>query len=144
MLVLANSLGRYEDFFGPYLAASAAVVAFSLDTGVFRLERFGSGVRELAGAGDWACWPGRWWSLLPWVFQSDRGRRRSLVAPGVAMAVSLLNVTLELRGPIPRRPREWTAWRFVLSFVAAAAVLVLQALDLVPAWDPSWGPWLYG
>ena len=143
MLILANSLGRYGEFYGPYLAASAAVIAFSLDTGVFRLERFGSGVRELLAVamGLFA------WILvviLPWLLQSDPRPAQIAVVLAVAMAVSLINVTLELRGAIPRRPREWTAVRFLLSFVAAAAVLLLQALGLVPAWDPSWGPWLYG
>jgi hypothetical protein len=39
MLLLANSLGRYETFFAPYLATSAAVIAFSLNAGVFLLQR---------------------------------------------------------------------------------------------------------
>ncbi len=37
MLALANSLDRDAFFFTSYLAASAAVLAFSLDAGVFKL-----------------------------------------------------------------------------------------------------------
>jgi hypothetical protein len=59
------------------------------------------------------------------------------------MAVSLLNVALELKGEVPVRPREWTAQRFILTFAAAGAVLALQASGVIPSWDPSWAPRLY-
>src|SRR4029078_1340603 len=38
LLALAKGFGVYPQLYAPYLAASAAVFAFSLDTGVFQLE----------------------------------------------------------------------------------------------------------
>ena len=60
------------------------------------------------------------------------------------MLISLLNITLELKGEVPVRPREWTAQRFVLTLAAAVAVLVLQWTGAIPQWDPSWAPRLFG
>jgi hypothetical protein len=136
MLVLSNSLGADETFFAPYLAASAAVLAFSLDTGVFRLERRGSGALgalglALLGAAFAVLGPslGRW---------PPPGL--SLLAILVTTAiVTLANAAIELRDPQARRSRDWTAWRFLLSFAAAGAVLGLQALGTIPLWDPGSG-----
>jgi hypothetical protein len=142
MLVLANGLRDAETWFAPYLAALAAVVAISLDEGVFRLERFGAAVRALAalglGALAWALAV-----LIPWLVKGEDALS-PLALLGVTMAVSLLNVTLELKGEVPVRPREWTAQRFVLTFAAAVAVLALQAAGVIPPWDPSWAPRLFG
>lgn len=141
MLVLANGLRDAETWFAPYLAALAAVVAISLDEGVFRLERFGAAVRALAalglGALAWALVV-----LIPWLVNGESPL--SLIALlGVTMAILLLNVTLELKGEVPIRPREWTAQRFVLTFAAALAVLALQWTEVIPPWDASWAPRLF-
>ncbi len=136
MLVLANSLERGATFFAPYLAASAAVLAFSLDTGVFRLERRRSGPlgalgiallgTALAVAGPCvAGWQAPWKPLLA-----------ILAATAV---VTLANAAIELRDPGAARSRDWTAWRFLLSFAAAGALLGLQALGMIPLWDPGAG-----
>jgi phytol kinase len=139
MLALAN--GPIDDaiFYGPFVVASAAVVAFSLDTGVFRLERFGPAVRALGAAGigalAWAIV-----ALIPWLIQGGAPLGQLAAALAVVVLVSLLNIGIELRGTLPDRPREWTALRFVLSFLAAGAVLGLQALGIVAAWSPVWAP----
>jgi uncharacterized membrane protein len=133
MLVLANALHRAEPFFAPYLAALAAVVAFSLDEGVFRLERYGAALRALAalvlGIVAWA-----FVAVVPWIVKRDVGLGSLLAILGVTMAVSCLNVTLELRGEVPVRPREWSALRFVLTFAAAGALLGLQSAGVIPSW----------
>jgi dolichol kinase len=137
MLLLANSLEDGGRFFSPYLAASAAVLAFSLDTGVFRLERRESGILgafglALLGAAlavlgpALARWPPPWPALL------------AILA--TTAVVTLANAAIELRDPEARRSRDWTAWRFLLSFAAAGAVLGLQALGTIPSWDPAAGP----
>ena len=135
MLVLANSLARDELFFGPYLAASAAVLAFSLDTGVFRLERRGSGALGALGLAVL----GTVLVVLGPCIVARRLPLESLLAIFATTAVvTLANATIELRDPTLPRSREWTAWRFLLSYAAAAAVLGLQALGMVPLWDPGW------
>jgi len=143
MLVLANGLRDAQTWFAPYLAALAAVVAISLDEGVFRLERFGAAVRALAALGVGALA----WALavlIPWLVKGEGAFRSLLALLGVTMAILLLNVTLELKGEVPVRPREWTAQRFVLTFAAAVAVLALQEAGVIPPWDPSWAPRLFG
>jgi hypothetical protein len=137
MLVLANSLGRYETFFGPYLAASAAVLAFSLDTGVFRLEHRRS--RTLAALG--IALLGTFLALVGPAIATRHLPIESLLAIlAITVLVTLVNAAIELRDPSLPRSREWTAWRFLLSLVAAGAVLGLQALGMVEVWDPGWRP----
>jgi hypothetical protein len=143
MLVLANSLGRDEVFFAPYLAAIAAVLAFSLDTGVFRLERVSGPARAVGalGLGLLGCaviLPLPWLALgalgvVPWT---------ALVAvAAVVMAAAVVNAAIELRSSAPEeRSREWTGWRFLLSFATAGAVLALQAAGWVQEWNPRWPP----
>jgi hypothetical protein len=135
MLVLANSLGGYPTYFAPFLAATAAVLAFSMDTGVFRLERRRSwalGALGLALLGTLLVVAGPWIALR-------RAPLETVLAIFAATAlVCLVNSLLELRDPALPRSREWTAWRFLLSFVAAGFVLGLQALDMIPLWDPRW------
>lgn len=143
MLVLANALRDGRPYFAPYLAALAVVVAFSLDEGVFRLERFGAGLRALIapGLGLLA------WTLIvliPWLVKGGGAVSQILSLLGVTMVLSWANVALELRGEMPIRPREWTAQRFVLTLAAAGAVLALQALAVMPLWDPGWAPKLFG
>lgn len=137
MLVLANSLGRYEMFFGPYLGASAAVLAFSLDTGAFRLERRRSGTVAALGIALVA-------TFLAVVGPAIATRRLPIESVLAILAatvlVTMVNAAIELRDPSLPRSREWTAWRFLLSFVAAGAVLGLQVLGMVPLWDPGWRP----
>jgi phytol kinase len=134
MLVLANSLRRGETFFAPYLAASAAVLAFSLDTGVFRLERRRSGP---LGATGLALLGTALAVLGPWIARQNAPLETLLAILATTIVVTLANAAIELRDPELPRSREWTAWRFLLSFVAAGTVLGLQALGMVPPWDPG-------
>ena len=137
MLALANGLKAFPMFYGPYLAACAAVFAFALDTGVFRLERVRGLPRAVAafGVGVLAT---AFTTLVPWLLLRNVLWFAVLPLLAVVMVVSLINVAIELRDPEDDRPREWTAWRFALSFTAAVAVLLLQWAGWAPLWDPSW------
>jgi phytol kinase len=138
MLAVANGLDRGETFYGPYLGAIGAALAFALDTGVFRLERrhgrewiFGAlGLGALAVLAT---------ALLPWLLQPRHDPIPLLALLVTVMGLSLLNAALELRDPALPRSRDWTAWRFLLSFVAAGVVLGLQALGVVPLWEVGRG-----
>jgi dolichol kinase len=136
MLALANGFGRFPMFYAPYLAASAAVFAFSLDTGVFRLEKIPGAVRSLGALalGVLACAA---IVLPPWLALRALPWPALLALTGLVMLTSLANAAIELRYP-EERSREWTGWRFLLSFAVAGAVLGLQALGWIPMWDPKW------
>jgi dolichol kinase len=136
VLVLSNSLAMDATFFSPYLAAIAAVLAFSLDTGVFRLERRRSGP---LGAIGLALLSTALTVLGPCVAQWHAPLKPLLAILATTVVATLANAAIELRDPKAPRSREWTAWRFLLSFVVAAAVLGLQALGMVPLWDPGSG-----
>lgn len=138
MLALANGLGRSPDFYGPYLAASAAVFAFALDTGVFRLERV-QGASRIIAAPALGILGTAFTALAPWLFQRTVPLTGLLAIAGVVVVVSLINAAIELQDPTDR-PRDWTAWRFLLSLAAGLAVLGLQALGIAPEWDPRWMP----
>ena len=135
MLLLANSLRRDETFFAPYLAASAAVLAFSLDNGVFRIERrrsWGLGALGIALLGTVLA------VLGPWIATRHAPPETLVAILATAGVVTLINTAIERRYPELPRSRDWTAWRFLLSFVAAGALLGLQALGITPPWDPGW------
>jgi dolichol kinase len=136
MLLLANSLSMESTFFGPYLAASSAVLAFSLDTGVFRLERRRSGPLGALGV----AFLGTFLALVgPCAAQWQLPWKPLLAILATTAVVTLANAAIELRDPEARRSRDWTAWRFLLTFVAAGAILGLQALGMIPLWDPGSG-----
>jgi dolichol kinase len=136
MLILSNSLRSDQVFFNPYLAASAAVLAFSLDTGVFRVERRRSwalGAIGLALLGTALVVLGP--ALARWPVPIEA--LAAILATTVV--VVLINTLLELRDPDLPRSRDWTAWRFLLSYLAGLAVWGLEALGMVPFWDPGSG-----
>ena len=136
MIALANGLHSSAMFYGPYLAASAAVFAFALDTGVFRLEKV-QGLPRAVAAFGLGLLATVFTALVPWLLL-----RESLFVllplAGAVMTVSLINAAIELRGLADVRSREWTAWRFALSLAAAGAVLLLQWAGWAPLWNPSW------
>jgi dolichol kinase len=139
MLALANGLGLYPLLYAPFLAASAAVTAFSLDTGVFRLERVGGAARAVgaAGLGALACMI---IVVLPWLILGNVPWIGLAGVAGVVLTFSVINAGVELRNPgkPDKRPREWTGWRFLLSFAAAGAVVALEITGWLPLWNPTW------
>ncbi len=50
-----------------------------------------------------------------------------------------VNATIERRDLEAQSSPVWTPWRFLLSFGAAGAVLGLQALGWISAWNPDLG-----
>jgi dolichol kinase len=136
MMALANGLRSPAELYGPYLAASAAVFAFALDTGVFRLEKV-RGLPRIVAAFGLGLLATVFTALVPWLVLREPPVSLLSLA-GVVMVVSLLNAAVELRGLVDGRSREWTAGRFALSLAAAGAVLLLQWAGWVPLWDPSW------
>ncbi len=136
MLAMANSLDRGTFFFAPYLAASAAVLAFSLDAGVFKLATRGArtlgslGVALLATllviAGPWAA-----------RFPAPLGTLLAILLT-TALA-TLINTAIEQWDLKAQRSPVWTPWRFLLSFAAAGAIVGLQALGWLVAWNPELG-----
>jgi phytol kinase len=137
LLLLANSLARDATFFGPYLAASAAVLAFSLDTGVFRLAHRRRGPLAALGVAFF----GTVLAVAGPCLAQWRAPWKPLLAILVTTAlVTLANSAIERRDPEAERSRDWTAWRFLLTFVAAGALLGSQALRLFASWDPGSGP----
>lgn len=137
-LLLANSLRLGGAPFGPYLAAVGTVLAVSLDTGVFRLERLrgGSWAAGAVGLAVLACAL----TALPSWWLQGLGPAPLLAVLGTVCAASLANAAYELRDPEARRSRAWTAMRFALSFLAGGAVWLLQALGWVEPWSPGRGP----
>ncbi|HBL27486.1 MAG TPA: hypothetical protein DD490_11680 [Acidobacteria bacterium] len=140
LLALANGMRSFPPLYGPYLAATAAVLAFALDTGAFRLERL-RGLTRAAAAAGLGLLAAAAVTLVPWLIL--RPAPLALALPALAvLVVSPVNATLELRGLSDPRARDWTAARFALSLAAAGLVLLGQTAGGAPLWDPSWPlPW---
>lgn len=133
-LVIANAWNVPGLAFGPFLAATAAVLAFAGDTAAFRLEeRPGRGWIPLSlGLGAVA---GLLVALVPWILQGVHVSA-PLAVVTVTGLVTFLNAAIERRDPEARQSREWTAWRFLLAAVAALAIYGLQATGLSGTWNP--------
>ncbi|HSS51983.1 MAG TPA: hypothetical protein VLX28_23830, partial [Thermoanaerobaculia bacterium] len=136
MLALANSLDRDALFFAPYLAASAAVLAFSLDAGVFKLatrsaRNWGSlGVALLAAVLVTAG---------PAIARPPAPLATLLALLGTTALATLINTAIERLDLKAQRSAIWTPWRFLLSFAAAGTILGLQALGWISVWNPEVG-----
>jgi phytol kinase len=133
-LALANGTGRHDLLFGPYLAASAAVLVFSLATPLYRLTTF-RGWRRTAGVLGVAS-IGCGVTILPaWLVNTDIGLSAPVSAVAVLLPATFLLVLFESRKEPPSAPR-WTATRFLLSAGVAGMILVLQAAGVTASWHP--------
>jgi phytol kinase len=128
-LLTANMTGRYDFFYGPYVAACAAVLAFILWTGGVRLRLFGGWNRVLVavamGVASAAIVALPMWAIYratPWA---------AVAALMVLIAaMSLVNVALTGR----RIAAGWTATPFLLAALTGALLLVLQQAHLIASW----------
>jgi len=137
MLILGNSLDRLPAWFGPYVAASSAVLAFSLDSGVFRIERRKAWIPAVLALATLASALVVGLSaLLLWTVRGVATPLPALLAPwGIALIAALINTALERRDPELPRSRDWTGWRFLLSLLAGGAIVALQAGGWVASWE---------
>ncbi len=166
ILILANSFRQaFDPAYGPYLAASGAVLAFCLRPGLLILLRRRPSCRAAPGSPPELRTPRTWRALraAPWLAGAAAGAAAGLavaVPPWliqglppspllavstVVLAVSLANAALvrdeggleaEEEADIP-----WPARLFLLAFAAAALVLALQWAGLASAWRPDLAVW---
>jgi len=135
ILVVANSTRSGTPCYGAYLAANAAVLAFSLSNPVWHLERY-VGWRKIAGVVGVTLIATAAIGLPPWLI-------RGAVTPGVLVAIAALVLPstwlvahLERNRPGPST-QDWTAGRFLLSFGVAGGIWLLEMLYLAPSWHPG-------
>jgi phytol kinase len=140
ILILANSLHRGTELYGPFLAAVGTVLAFTLDIGVFRLERLRGASRAAAAAGLGAV-AAALTALPPWWTQGI-GPAPPLAVAGAVTAAALIGAVADRHGAGERSAREWGAAHFLLAVSAAAVVWLLQAAALTLPWDPGSAPFL--
>ncbi|HEX9670435.1 MAG TPA: hypothetical protein VGC93_13260 [Thermoanaerobaculia bacterium] len=134
ILVLANSSGRYEALFAPYVGASAAVLAFSLVGPVFRLELVRRRPR-LVGAAAAAALGCAATCLPVWLVQPVAASAPAGIAALVLAATVWI---LELEWVDTERPTapEWSAARFLLCLAVGGGVYLLERLALMAPWSP--------
>lgn len=133
ILVTGNMTGWAIELYGPFIAAVAAVLAFSgwNHCIFFRgpgggLRRAQSAVAGLAAAGTAALPP---WFLMPAVPIAG------LVAvAAVTVAAAVVNDRLMGARPDLSPGSVWSAHRIALTAASAAAVLLLQAAGVIPPW----------
>jgi phytol kinase len=133
-LAVANGTGRHDVLFGPYLAASACVLVFSLATPLFRLTtlrgwQFAMGILGVTSIGCGV-------AVLPaWLVQADVPGSAPMTAVAVLLPATFLLVLLEGRKEAPGTP-QWTATRFLMSAGVGGVVLALQSFGLTAGWNP--------
>ncbi len=135
ILIAANSTDSFRRLFGPYLAASAAVLAFSLAGPVLHLAKR-SGARRAVALVWLAVVAVAATGLLPWLLHEGRALSQLPVNAALVLAATWIVTLLDARAKAPP-VGTWTAGRFLLTWVVAGAVLVLQVTGLVPAWGPG-------
>lgn len=132
LLLLANAFSRYDLFYGPYLAACSAVLAFGLAIQL-RYAWPSSGWRHWAWTLGVACFAWLTVALLPWWLLAEPAG--NLLAVAGASTLAVLAEGLRPRpGSAELADPPWSAGKFLLSFAAAAAVFVLQWAALVSPW----------
>ncbi|MCP4660411.1 MAG: hypothetical protein GY856_33840 [bacterium] len=135
VLVIANSARSWAPYYGAYLAANAAVLAFSLSSPVWHLERRG-GRRRIAGVVGVTLLATAAIGVPPWLIQGT-------VAPGALVAIAALVLPATWLVAHHERPRpepssqDRTACRFLLCFVVAGGIRILEMLNWAPAWHPG-------
>lgn len=114
-LLAANSTGLYDVFYGPYLAASAAVFAFAMWTGGRGVGAIGIGAVAASML------------VLPMRLLYD-------ASPVAMIALIAIVALLALVHARYADPREWGAPSFLLAIAAGVLLLALQSLGVVPPW----------
>ena len=151
ILLFANFSGDYPLYFGPYLAASAAVAAFVVTTfwrpdpdrrGPFYSKRFAL----LAGIAA-----GFVITLPPFLFHPEIGFLQGpLLITLLTAALAILNLQIVERRRRRGDEHYWPASHFLLAITAAALLFAAQHIGLVDLWQPpadetlmrySWQPW---
>lgn len=143
-VALANGTCDPRGWFGPYLAACGATLAFALGAGRRRRSRpvpprvAAFDALPVAGAAGLAV------ALPSWLVARPALAAPFAVAAAAGVAAFLLGLRENRPGREPEgsdvaaRPLEWNPARLLLAAAAAAAVWALQAGGVVPPWDPTW------
>jgi phytol kinase len=135
VLVLANSRDEYARFFGPYLAASAAVLAMAL-WAYLRHRHPRSAGKRLCGAAVTAILAAAAVLAALWRMQGLPPRTLLVTAVPCLAAALLGALWSELRRARPDAP-AWGADKMFLPLAAAGAVLWMQEAGMVGAWNPA-------
>ncbi|HYO78041.1 MAG TPA: hypothetical protein VE010_16400, partial [Thermoanaerobaculia bacterium] len=114
-LLAANMTGLFNQLFGPYLAACAAVFAFVAWTGGRAVNALLVGVVAAA--------------LLMVPTTLFYGASSVTVAASVAVVAAMAFANARFADP-----REWEAPSFLFALLAGVLVLALQAMHVVPPW----------
>lgn len=137
-LILANSLRSFDAFYGPYLAASAVVLAVAVPFGTLARAELGDVVQRrgwlasLAGGLVGALVV----ALPPWAFQAAVPARSLAALVACVILAAMTVAALERRRDDLSPGKSWTAIRFIASLVAAGAVYALQAAGVLAPWLP--------
>jgi phytol kinase len=137
VLMAANASTRYAWFYGPYLAASATVIALALWWRLLNAERplrprrafrQAVGVTLLAGAA--VVFP-------PWLLQAGVPVKSLLVTAGLVLPVLLASDLPAVRRSGAMSLEPWSAWRFLMTLATAGVVAALQIGGWIAPWNPS-------
>jgi phytol kinase len=134
ILILANATRAWDLLYGPYVFATAGVLAFSLAGPILNLRRLSRGLRPAAVAAT-AIVATLVTSLPPWLLQ---GRAHALQLPVGALVVFVVTWIITL---LDARPGVvlggWTASRILGTWIVLGLVLLAQAVGWVPLWHPG-------
>jgi phytol kinase len=138
LLLIANAAQAARALYGPYLGASATVLAMALAAGALRLDRLAGPVRTLAAAST-GFLAVAFTGLVPWLAQETP--LSAFAGLGAVVVCATVANDLRERRREPGAERPWGATRFLLALAAAALVLLAQRLGWLPPWDPSSKAW---
>lgn len=134
ILVVAHASARFGFFYGPYLAACAAILAFVLWNDLLKSRGIAGTRRPLSalavGVFSWAVIVAG-----PSSLHAGAGHGAILAVATASVPMALLHDLLEGRHPSFATDGLWTPWRLALSFAAAAVAALLQVAGLSSAWN---------
>lgn len=134
ILVGANATRSFDLFYGPYVIATASVLAFSLAGPVLNLRRLSRGKRPIAVAAT-AFVATAVTGLGPWLLQGGIDPWQLPIGAAVVFVATWAVTLLDARpGTVLA---GWTASRILGTWGVAGVVLLLQAAEVVPVWHPG-------
>jgi phytol kinase len=135
VLVAANMTHSFTRLYGPYVAATAAVLSFSLAGPVLDLKRL-SGWSRPAVAAPLALVTTVITGALPWLVQGGVSPYHLPVCAAVVFLATWMVIVFDARPGAPVG-WVWTASRLLMTWAVAGVILLLQVTGVIRAWSPG-------
>ncbi len=135
ILIFADMLGSYREFFGLYLSSYAIIASYSIQGSVLRVWEPGGEIKlflmaSLSALSAWAAV-----SLPVWFVQRPLSFRPALAVLVICLVFSLMHGLISRKLRLPALP-VWSVSSFLFVLAGAATCWILQYSGVIGLWNP--------